>query len=244
MSGLYAIFEFLINRPLILLALMTVPLLFAWFTKKCFPTRRMLVWMLIPVSLSMSIAFLPQMATVVAIVDLIFIAIPTLDLLSVVSAKKFSAERQMITIASHDKQHDCEITLTNNSKRSCRVMIKDDLPSNFKQEPEHFDYRFKPLSRASFDYDFYCSERGKFDLNCIHLNVSSWLGMWRSFDTVPVHSPLNVYPDMKQITQYELLARTNRLSLIGVRRSRKIGQDNEFERLRDYTQDANYRHID
>ena len=60
MSGLYAIFEFLINRPLILLALMTVPLLFAWFTKKCFPTRRMLVWMLIPVSLSMSIAFLPQ----------------------------------------------------------------------------------------------------------------------------------------------------------------------------------------
>jgi uncharacterized protein (DUF58 family) len=29
-----------------------------------------------------------------------------------------------------------------------------------------------------------------------------------------------------------------------MRRSRKIGQDNEFERLRDYTQDDNYKHID
>ena len=41
-----------------------------------------------------------------------------------------------------------------------------------------------------------------------------------------------------------MLARTNRLSLLGVRRTRRIGQDNEFERLRDYTLDDNYKHID
>jgi uncharacterized protein (DUF58 family) len=48
---------------------------------------------------------------------------------------------------------------------------------------------------------------------------------------------------MKQLGQYALLARTNRLSLLGVRRARRIGQDNEFERLRDYTIDDNYKHI-
>ena len=53
-----------------------------------------------------------------------------------------------------------------------------------------------------------------------------------------------VYPDMKQLGEYALLARTNRLSLMGVRRTRHIGQDNEFERLRDYTLDDNYKHID
>ena len=41
-----------------------------------------------------------------------------------------------------------------------------------------------------------------------------------------------------------LLARTNRLSLLGVRRTRRVGQDHEFERLRDYTIDDNYRQID
>jgi uncharacterized protein (DUF58 family) len=49
---------------------------------------------------------------------------------------------------------------------------------------------------------------------------------------------------MKQLSEYALLARTNRLNLLGVRRTRRIGQNNEFERLRDYTPDDNYKHID
>jgi uncharacterized protein (DUF58 family) len=49
---------------------------------------------------------------------------------------------------------------------------------------------------------------------------------------------------MQQLQEYAHLARTNRLSLIGVRKTRKIGQDNNFERLRDYNQDDNYKHID
>ncbi len=44
--------------------------------------------------------------------------------------------------------------------------------------------------------------------------------------------------------QYALLARTNRLALLGVRRTRRIGQDHEFERLRDYTVDDNPKRID
>ncbi len=34
------------------------------------------------------------------------------------------------------------------------------------------------------------------------------------------------------------------MSLIGVRRTRRLGKDNNFERLRDYTPDDNYKHID
>ena len=49
---------------------------------------------------------------------------------------------------------------------------------------------------------------------------------------------------MQQLGQYALLARTNRLSLLGVRRKRRIGQDHDFERLRDYTLDDNYKHIE
>jgi uncharacterized protein (DUF58 family) len=60
----------------------------------------------------------------------------------------------------------------------------------------------------------------------------------------PVPTELHVYPDMKQLAEYALLARKNRLSLLGLRRTRRIGQDNEFERLRDYTLDDNYKFID
>ena len=49
---------------------------------------------------------------------------------------------------------------------------------------------------------------------------------------------------MKQLGEYAVLARTNRLSLLGVKRTRRVGQDNEFERLRDYSVDDNFRHLD
>ena len=72
----------------------------------------------------------------------------------------------------------------------------------------------------------------------------SRLGFWQRLLDYPAATTVHVYPDMQQLSQYALLARTNRLSLLGVRRTRRIGQDHDFERLRDYTIDDNYKHID
>jgi uncharacterized protein (DUF58 family) len=76
------------------------------------------------------------------------------------------------------------------------------------------------------------------------VRVQSRLGLWNTYRDYPVETTINVYPDMQQLSRYAVLARTNRLSLMGVRRTRRIGQDHEFERLRDYTPDDNYKHID
>ncbi|MEZ6088535.1 MAG: hypothetical protein R3C05_11020 [Pirellulaceae bacterium] len=86
-------------------------------------------------------------------------------------------------------------------------------------------------------------QRGSAILQTVYIRSNSKLIVEASFH-LPCESKLNVYPDMKQISDYALLARKDRLSLIGVRRSRVVGQDNDFERLRDYSRDDNYRHID
>ncbi len=88
------------------------------------------------------------------------------------------------------------------------------------------------------------NRRGAFALEHVYLKFSSPWKLWIRHRQLDLHDPLNVYPDMKQFSEYALLARTNRLSLIGVRKTRRVGQDSEFERLRDYTRDDNYRHID
>ncbi len=88
------------------------------------------------------------------------------------------------------------------------------------------------------------TRRGAFQLDRVYLRVRSRLGLWNRDLRYSVFNTLHVYPDMGQLAEYALLARTNRLSLLGVRRTRKIGQDNEFERLRDYTLDDNYKHIE
>jgi uncharacterized protein (DUF58 family) len=87
-------------------------------------------------------------------------------------------------------------------------------------------------------------QRGVFQFEFVYFQFFSRLGFWRRMVQRSCPGELLVYPNMKQLEEYALLARTNRLSLIGVRRTRNLGQDSNFERLRDYSQDDNYKHID
>lgn len=238
------VFDFLINRPLVMMAVFAIPLLAAWYFKRCFPSQLFLVAMLIPCGLSIGLVAIPELYAVIVIVNLLIISVATIDLLTIIAAIRFQAERKLLKIVSLGKKHDCRLTVTNFSKRGCDVQIRDDLPGEFEPDIEKFDYFFKPRSRASFHYQFTSRQRGRYEMHCVHLKVRSRLGFWNAHYKTPVHNQVFVYPDMKQISQFALLARTNRLNMMGVRRSRTIGQDNEFERLRDYTQDDNFKHID
>lgn len=247
----------LIHRPMFLMVLMGLPLLFLAYRWKIFPGKRLLYLATLPAITSLlmvqdplqggkiaDITFLGWLLIIVGILDGIVLVVAILDMLAMLGARHFSCKRNMLRIASQGKKHEVEIELTNQANRGCAVEIKDDIPDWFEADPPEFQTLLEAKSRTQFTYDLTSKKRGSALLTCIHLLVHSPLKLWRGFYQVPCESEINVYPDMKQITEYDLLARTNRLNLLGLRRSRKIGQDNEFERLRDYTQDDNYKHID
>jgi uncharacterized protein (DUF58 family) len=166
------------------------------------------------------------------------------DLLSLPRPRNFTVERQTLRVASLKKPHPVAITIVNRSRQAHAVWIRDGVPAALEAEPRELLVRLAPRSRATMRYALKATRRGAFTLDAIHLRLRSRLGLWQRYLSFPVANVVHVYPDMKQLGQYALLARTNRLSLVGVRRTRKIGQDNEFERLRDFTRDDNYKHID
>lgn len=250
-------FDFLIQRPLLLLLLLALPLVILAVRWGLYPSRRLLWLSAVPAIGSIFLVYDPTngatlfgwefkylMLGIILIIDALIILAGLIDMMLVVAARNFSCTRKLLRTVSQGKKQTVEIELTNLSKRACSIEIKDDLPQSFVAEPEEFMTRVEGKTRTQFTYDFVCNQRGQSDLECVHLLVHSPLRLWRAFYQVPFNSTVNVYPDMKQISEYDLLARTNRLSLLGMRRTRKIGQDNEFERLRDYTQDDNYKHID
>ena len=237
-------FEVLCQQPVVFLLVMAIPLLLVAWLKRVFPSRAALWLVAVPALFSLAFTLAPTIGWYLAIFDLAVVVILMIDLLTIVPRKRIVAERKCLKIASLDKSHDVEIAISNHSSWFCNVEIRDDLPDQFSAKPEKFSQRLDGKSRSFFEYKFKSTERGKFHFNVIHVKVKSLFGLWRGYFKVPVSSEINVYPDMKQIAQFDLLARTNRLRLLGVRRVRTIGTDNEFERLRDYTQDDNFRHID
>ena len=160
------------------------------------------------------------------------------------SKNRISVEREVGRVASLGKTHRVTLTLTNRSKTPRSLLLRDDVPPTLRPEPDEFVVQLKANSRTTVHYDLRPQQRGAFQLEKIYIRSHSTLKLWQRLQEFPLRSTIHVYPDMKQLSQYAVLARTNRLSLMGVRRTRKIGQDNEFERMRDYTPDDNYKHID
>ncbi len=227
-----------------MLVLLSLPLVWVAWVGSVYPNRRMLYLALLPIVASVAMVLNPVIGWFVLGIDLLLMVVAVIDLFSVVPSRYFDATRETVHIASLGKAHRVELQLTNRSKRKCQIRVCDDLPDSFVAEPAHVDTTIDGPGRFGYSYRCTPGQRGREEVDCVHVRVASRWGLWQAFHKILCPWVYNVYPDMKQIADYDLLARTNRLSQLGMRRTRKVGQDNEFERLRDYTQDDNFKHID
>jgi len=180
----------------------------------------------------------------VGILDGLILLIAVVDLCLIPKKSDFSAKREMQRAASIAVAHPIELTVDYRGARPVWLRIKDDAPAGTKVSPPEHSVRLEGKKRWQGSHTIAAGSRGPYELENVYLNTRSFLGFWDKNIIIPCQNTLHVYPDMKQLAEYAILARSNRLSLIGVRRSRKIGQDSDFERLRDYTLDDNYKFID
>lgn len=226
------------------MALFALPFVILAKWKRVFPQLLLVVCFLGPSLATFAVLASPVWFSVIVLVEALLAAVALVDLATLPRVGGLQAERETLRVASLDKPHRVTLTLNNLSRRILKLTMRDDVPQEFTANPQEFAMRLDPRSRATMHYDLRASRRGAFSLEGVHVRVSSRLGLWERYLFLPCASPIHVYPDMQQLSEYALLARTNRLSLMGVRRVRKVGQDHEFERLRDYTPDDNYKHIE
>lgn len=232
---------------LVLLKLVAVlaPLVLLAGLTRTYPTRRLLTLALLPAGLTFPLLLGPWALAPVLLVDLLLAAAALFDLTTLPAQRAFSPQRTAGRVASLKMPHPVSLTLTHHGRRPCRVSIRDGVPPQLNPQPAEFSHvLIPPHRRAVFDYRLQPARRGAFTIDQLHLKALSRLGLFKRFLRYPLETIVHVYPDMKQLAQYAVLARINQLSQLGVRRTRRIGQDHDFERLRDYTPDDNYKHID
>ena len=235
-----------VSTPVTIWALLSVGITLGLLARwgSIYPHRPLVLLLVMPAVLSLWLVPLPAIWPAVAALDGIILAIVLVDLLTLARQSSFGVERRVGLIASLDKPHPVELTITNRSAREQPVWVRDGVPDDLAVDPDEFCVVLTPKSRSTLRYQLKSPQRGEVILEDVYLRVRSRWGFWQRQIREPCRSRVNVYPDMKQLSEYALLARTNRLSMMGLRRTRRIGQDNEFERLRDYTLDDNYKHID
>ena len=238
------VYELGISPWLLMLAVLA-PLVAMMLVRKAYPTGRMTWLAVIPFVMTLGIPWFPVWWWyLVVLVDSAILLAAIIDAWMLPDLKQIEVTRSMPRVASLDKPHPVELSIDNRSSRQLQMRLSDDASDQLTLDPPVHNLTLLPSKRITVQHTITSYRRGAFQLEHLYCQVASRLGLWRQQHVFDAKNELHVYPDIKQISEYALLARTNRLSQIGVRRTRRAGQENEFERLRDYQQDDNYKHID
>lgn len=208
------------------------------------PGRRLALALFVPALLSLGLFVSEALWPAVVILDASIVVIALVDLLSLFGTKRLRAERRCGAVASLGESQEVELTVENLGRRRLRMRVRDDVPATFGVEPAEFVVNVPAASLAALVYKIVPHRRGTHAFRRVDALVSSRFGYWQRNVTVPCVTQIRVYPDVRQIARYTVLARRDKLSTMGVRRSRKLGTDNEFERLRDYAEGDEPRHMD
>lgn len=208
------------------------------------PSRQLVFLTLLPCALTLSLVIEPGLWIVVLTVDGVLAGIALADYWTVPRARRLQAYRECDTLCSLGERHRVRLFIENRTRRALRIEVRDDQLPHFDFQPEELIVDAPPRSRIETHYMMTPLRRGTFEMESVYLRTASRLNLWRRIYRKNVPTRIRVYPDLKQISRYAMYARANRLTLMGVRKARRIGTDNEFERLREYNSDDNYKHID
>ena len=153
--------------------------------------------------------------------------------------------QQQARIWSRGRDETIEYHIDNVGRREVVCRIAADVPRHvMRAEPAERLQRLPAERRATVTWTLTGLVRGQVAIAGLHCECRSRLGLWqvavRRGDAHIIH----VHPDLKQLNEYALLARADRLDLIGVRRIRRTGGDTEFERLRDFQNDDPLNRVD
>ncbi|MDQ6602901.1 MAG: DUF58 domain-containing protein [Chloroflexota bacterium] len=99
-------------------------------------------------------------------------------------------------------------------------------------EPDEIAYTLRP------------GRRGPYAFGPVTLRIPGVRNLVVRQRTVTLDDPIRVYPNIRAIRVHDLAARRSLRAATGLRRTRRPGEGSEFERLREYTPDDEYRRID
>jgi uncharacterized protein (DUF58 family) len=137
------------------------------------------------------------------------------------------------------------ITLTFKSFYSFPIQLKvfDELPHQFQKRDLYFDLTLAAQASQTIQYTLRPVKRGEYSFGAVNALVMSPLGFLVRRFQFSNDKIVPVYPSYLQMRKYELLAIHNRLTETGIKKIRKIGNNQEFELIKEYVSGDDIRTI-
>lgn len=187
--------------------------------------------------------FFKSLFPFVSILLIIFIVIVLIEFVVLFTSKyTIISERIYPERFSNGDENQLSIKIQNKFKQNIRLRIIEELPIQFQKRDFELHLKLNKDEEQLVNYTLRPTERGEYIFG--NLNVfATWIGFVERQLKQQEEIKIKTYPSYLQMRQYSLLATTNQLHQMGVKRIRKVGVTTEFETIRPYTIGDEYRHI-
>lgn len=152
-------------------------------------------------------------------------------------------ERHMPSKMSISRKTVISYRVVNRSAFALDVRVRDPYPPEFVGVPCVAETGVESEGEILFDIETTPRMRGRFTFPAPETTVGRRFGFARVRLPLTKDDRVVVYPDLQSLYEYDALHRSRNLSQIGIHRQRKISIGRDFEKLREYLPDDDFRDI-
>jgi len=166
-----------------------------------------------------------------------------LDALALYVVADVKADRMTAERWSMGDDNMVTLSLANPSTLRVHLTVVDEVPAQLQWR----DFSMKAIltagERRVLTYSVRPTLRGAFTFGHVLVYASSVVGLLERRFCCGVPAEVKVYPSFLMLRRYELMAASDNLSEMGIKRVRRAGNNTEFEQIRDYVKGDDYRTI-
>ena len=205
-------------------------------------------YLLTAVILIIAIGFaVPLMFTIGRILVFLLFIIVLVDIVMLYihwnSSQPLRVFRSLSPRFSNGDDNPVKVRLESSYPFDIHTEVIDEVPFVFQRRDVLFKARIRKQGDATISYALRPTQRGVYGFGHVRVFVSSPLGLVQRRFTCCEPQDVKVYPSYLMLRQYELLAMSNNLTEMGIKRIRRIGHNTDFEQIKDYVVGDDYRTI-
>lgn len=142
---------------------------------------------------------------------------------------------------SNGDDNAVQINIENRYSFEIQLEIIDEIPVQFQRRDILFKASAKAGENVIINYALRPVKRGLYHFGTVNVFASAAIGFVNRRYTFEQPADVPVYPSYIQMRKYQLMASSNKLTEVGMKKIRRIGHSMEFEQVKEYVTGDDYR---
>jgi len=217
---------------------------FSLFHKNLFLYNRLFICMFFAAVLFLCSFFFPWLGDVPVIFFGVIIVLLFIDIWILYRQPKgIFARRNTPERLSNGDDNEIGIYIESFYNFKVEIGIIDEIPHQFQKRDVWFKTNFEPRQHKLLNYILKPTKRGEYEFGAVRVYVRSAISLIQRRYNFEKPQTLPVYPSFLQMRKYELMAISNHLNEIGIKKIRRLGNSMEFEQIKNYVPGDDFRTV-